>query len=108
MADDQLVLFKQEGQHIYDYTNVYDPDVHPSSSGKIIPAVRSLVVDNRTSEWRVLMVESVDPVTFKCTYRDFPYKVIDRRSMIYNYGNDVFMLYYDNRSTPTRLVVDAK
>ena len=108
MADDQLVLFKQEGQHIYDYTNVYDPDVHPSSSGKIIPAVRSLVVDNRTSEWRVLMVESVDPVTFKCTYRDFPYKVIDRRSMIYNYGNDVFMLYYDDRSTPTRLVVDAK
>ena len=111
MSDSQLILFKQEGQHVYDYTNVYDPEVdgaNPSNSGKVIPAVRSIVIDNRTSNWKVLIVESVHPTTFKCTYRDFPYKVIDKRSMIYNYGNDVFMLYYDDRVTPTRLVVDAK
>ena len=111
MPDDQLLLFKQEGQHIHDYTNVYDPDIDgadPSASGKIVPAVRSIVIDNRTSDWRVLIVESVNEETFKCTYRDFPYKVIDRRTMIYNYGNDVFMLYYDDRSKPTRLVVDSK
>lgn len=111
MAEDQLILFKQEGQHVYDYTNVYDPEVDgadPSRSGKIIPALRSIVVDNRTSDWKVLIVESVDPVTYKCTYRDFPYKVIDKRSTIYNHGNDVFMLYFDDRPKPTRLIVDAK
>ena len=107
----QAVLFKQEGQHIYDYTNVYDPDIDgadPSASGKIIPAVLSIVIDNRTSEWKIYLVKSVDSRTFKCTYTDFPYKTIDRRSMILNYGNDVFMLYYDNRTSPTRLTVDAK
>lgn len=107
----QAVLFKQEGQHIYDYTNVYDPDIDgadPSASGKIIPAVRSIVIDNRTSDWKIYIVKSVDSKTYKCTYMDFPYKTIDRRSMILNYGNDVFMLYYDNRTSPTRLTVDAK
>lgn len=107
----QAVLFKQEGQHIYDYTNVYDPDIDgadPSASGKIIPAVRSIVIDNRTSDWKIYIVKSVDSRTYKCTYMDFPYKTIDRRSMILNYGNDVFMLYYDNRTSPTRLTVDAK
>ena len=107
----QAVLFKQEGQHIYDYTNVYDPDIDgadPSASGKIIPAVRSIVIDNRSSDWKIYLVKSVDSRTFKCTYMDFPYKTIDRRSMILNYGNDMFMLYYDNRTTPTRLTVDAK
>lgn len=107
----QAVLFKQEGQHIFDYTNVYDPDVHgadPAASGKIIPAVRSMVIDNRTSSIKVYLVKAVDPKTYKVTYMDFPYEVIDRKSMILNYGNDVFMLYYDNRTTPTRLTVDAK
>lgn len=107
----QAVLFKQEGQHIYDYTNVYDPDIDgadPSASGKIIPAVRSIVIDNRSSDWKIYLVKSVDSRTFKCTLIDFPYKTIDRRSMILNYGNDVFMLYYDNRTSPTRLTVDAK
>ena len=107
----QAVLFKQEGQHIYDYTNVYDPDIDgadPSASGKIIPAVRSIVIDNRTSDWKIYIVKAVDSRTYKCTYMDFPYKTIDRRSMILNYGNDVFMLYYDNRTSPTRLTVDAK
>lgn len=107
----QAVLFKQEGQHIYDYTNVYDPDIDgadPSASGKIIPAVRSIVIDNRTSDWKIYIVKAVDSKTYKCTYMDFPYKTIDRRSMILNYGNDVFMLYYDNRTSPTRLTVDAK
>ena len=107
----QAVLFKQEGQHIFDYTNVYDPDVDgadPSASGKIIPAVRSIVIDNRSSTWKIYLVKSVDSKTYKCTYVDFPYKAIDRRSMILNYGNDVFMLYYDNRTSPTRLTVDAK
>ena len=107
----QAVLFKQEGQHIYDYTNVYDPDIDgadPSASGKIIPAVRSIVIDNRTSDWKIYIVKAVDARTYKCTYMDFPYKTIDRRSMILNYGNDVFMLYYDNRTSPTRLTVDAK
>lgn len=107
----QTVLFKQEGQHIFDYTNVYDPDVHgsdPNASGKIIPAVRSMVIDNRTSETKVYLVKSVDPTTYKVTYMDFPYEVIDRKSMILNYGNDVFMLYFDKRSNPARLTVDAK
>ena len=55
-SNNSLLLFKQEGQHIYDYGNVYDPDVDGAdvaNSGKIVPAVRSIVIDNRTSKWRV-------------------------------------------------------
>ena len=110
-SNNSLLLFKQEGQHIYDYSNVYDPDVHGSNvanSGKIVPAVRSIVIDNRTSTWRVYLVSAVDPVTFKVSYVDFPYKTIDTSSIVLNYGNDFFMLYYDNRVSPTRLIVDSK
>lgn len=110
-SNNSLLLFKQEGQHIYDYQNVYDPDVDGSdvaNSGKIVPAVRSIVIDNRTSKWRVYLVSAVDPVTFKVSYVDFPYKTIDTSSIVLNYGNDFFMLYYDNRVSPTRLIVDSK
>lgn len=106
---DQVKLFQQEGQGVYDYSEIYDPDVDgSSSSGKIVPAVRSIVFDNRTTANTPYLVKAVDPTTYKVTYQDFPYKVIDLQSSVFNYGNDVLMLYYDNRTSPKRLTVDAK
>lgn len=107
----QTVLFKYAGQGVYDYTNVYDPDTDGSdvlASGKTVPSVRSIVLDNRTSVIKAYLVKSVDSVTFKVTLEDWPEALLDKESMILNYGNDVFMLYYDNRTSPTRLTVDAK
>ena len=107
----QSILFKYAGQGIYDYTNVYDPDVDGTdvaASGKVVPSIRSIVFDNRTSDLKVFIVTAVDPVTFKVSLMDWPAALLDKESMILNYGNDIFMLYYDNRTTPTRLTVDSK
>lgn len=68
-------------------------------SGKFVPAVNSLVVDDTIGNgvYVLYVVHSVDEDTLKSTLR--PVRLVeeddDAPNRIVGYGNDVYMLYYD-------------
>ncbi len=107
--NDTVVAFLRKNVDLYDIEDIYDPDKHgldPELSGKIIPRVKSLVIDDIPTLWSV---DHVDDVTHRTTL--VPLKIIqsaDDDVKILSYGNDRFCLYYDDRTDPHGLIVDAK
>lgn len=109
------LLLKDRQPDVWRLTDIWDPDVDtgtPEASGKFIPAVGSIVLDMLqppTVPIPAYVVVAVDEITFKSTLRPLSSilelgAVSDR---ILSYGNDIMMLYYDNRETPTRLRIDS-
>ena len=116
MSDtNQLLLFGPDSPAIYPFTSIYDPDINgadPESSGKTVPHVDSIVVYDQLPGVAIALgvVKSVHPVTRKATI--VPGRFISETDTasdrIIGYGNDIFMLFYDERTTPKRLVIDSK
>jgi len=109
----KLVLFNDLAPDVVDYDSIYDPDVDgldPAAKGKLVPAVKSLVVQRLgagvLSLWAV---DSVD-VDYK-THLVRPQIVNtddDAPNRIVGYGNDTYMLFYDQRGDELRLQLDNK
>ncbi len=101
------LLFSEEGPDIYRLADAYDPDIHgldPVASGKKIPAIGSFIVDGES--YRI--VTAVDANTYK--YTAVPPKIVQTMGddgEIVSYGNDKYMLYYDDRVSPIKLIIDS-
>lgn len=118
-----IVLFQQKEKRVYDLSQIYNPEIDGvdiAASGKIVPALRSLVFDD-TNGLRntAYTVWYVDPVTLKTTLK--PIRVLATEDgepdRILSYGNDIYMLYFatvttqdahGNNVTNTKLFVDSK
>ena len=98
-------------------TYYVEGDGPSEQSGKVVPGVNSLVVDDTIGNgvYVLYVVHSVDPDTLKTTLR--PIRLVDNDddapNRIVGYGNDVYMLYYDVRNidantTETLLKLDRK
>lgn len=107
-----LVLFGDQRPDALGLSQLYDPDIHgsdPTASGKIIPAVNSLVTDESTNIlYRVSAINEV----YKSTLVPINYVNVtdgtDEDSAMINYGNARFILFYDDRVKPTKLEIDGK
>lgn len=110
MSEKKVTLFGNKTLGPYKLSEIFDPDVDPSSpesSGKIVPAVKSLVIDDSIGgRNRLWIVTNVDQDTFKATMS--PATIVsgadDER--IVGYGNDIYMLYYIPDTK--KLIVDNK
>ena len=118
----KTILFGERAAGVYLLTEIYDPDVdgaNVSASGKIVPAVGSLVVDNTKGlHNQQYTVVAVDQTTYKA-YMEPSTFVVDSTAQVdrvLSYGNDIFMLYYSSATIAsggvninlTRLIVDNK
>ena len=117
------ILLGEQDPDVYLLHQIYDPDidgVDPSASGKIVPGIGSLVVDMTTTPsltYNIWVVESVDdqpiPPATTPTYKSHlvpATSLIDNHLLgdkLMSYGNDVYMLFYDERTTPTKLMVGS-
>lgn len=117
----QMLLFGANSPGVLRLVDMYDPLIHgssPAESGKTVPVVDSLIVDDtnaladdtNTVAIPIYVVKSVHPITRKAVL--VPGRFIDDTTLasdrIIGYGNDIYMLFYDARTTPTRLVIDSK
>ena len=96
---------------VYSLDDIYDPERHDGEEGYFIPAVDALVVETikGTTTRRLYSVFSVDPITKKSIL--VPISLVDvvtNETRVLGYGNETCMLYYDDRVSKTRLVIDAK
>ena len=117
------VLFGEKAAGVYRMSEIYFPSkyegITPEQSGKIVPAVGSLVVDDTTGlHNQQYTVTSVDPITYEPTLIPSTF-VVDSTAQVdrvLSYGNDVFMLYFSSVTVAiegsnvnlTRLIVDNK
>ncbi len=110
------ILFGKDRPYSILLSQLYDPDVHgydPSASGKIIPGVGTLVIDD-ASDGIAYYVRSVDPNTYKSTLRPLRFLETDDGpdsailDSIVTYGSDRFVCYYDDRVRPVSLTIDGK
>lgn len=113
--NNNLVLFGSKRADNYLKSEIYDPDIDkldPNQSGKIVPAVGSIVADDTSVEtgFALYTVVALDPDTLKATLA--PSKIISTEDggpdRIIGYGNDNYMLNYNDRVTPSELYVDDK
>lgn len=101
-----LIIFNNRKPDALAYNDVYDPD-NPES-GKYVPTLYSLVVQEDGSLW---YVSAQDPATYKSTLS--PCSIVAQSdsstsATIISYGNDKYCLYQDTRTDPHKLMVDAK
>ena len=96
-------------------TYYVEGDGPSEQSGKFVPAVNSLVVDDTIGNgvYVLYVVHSVNEDTLKTTLR--PVRLVeeddDAPNRIVGYGNDIYMLYYDTQdanSVDVRLRLDRK
>lgn len=101
------ILFGDNRADVYQYVDIYDPatDGDVNGTSKVIPSIGSLVIKDH----HLYEVTAQDPLTYKSTLTAITIdtEVVDEAQLI-SYGNDVFMLYYDDRVRPTQLNVDGK
>ena len=122
MSTTRSVLFGERAAGVYLRTDIYDPDVDgtsPSASGKIVPAVGSLVIDNTVGlHNQQYTVTAVNQETYKSTMIPSTF-VVDSTAQVdrvLSYGNDLFMLYISAQTLTIsgsninlrRLIVDNK
>lgn len=105
-----VILFGETSPEVYKLEDIYDPDVDGSdvnASGKIVPAVKSILIG---SNLELYVVIAVDPTTYKVTKE--PANILNDDSVaedeIISYGNEEYKLYYDNRVNPIKIVIDSK
>lgn len=107
------VIYAEQRPDVYLKSTIYDPSdgMDPSESGKIIPAVGSLVIDLSTYPALSYALYTVDSVDDDYRSHLTPVSSMMDNSLMGNklltYGNDQFMLYFDTRVTPTRLKISS-
>ena len=123
MSTNKVVLFGEKAAGVYRMSDIYIPDsenyVSVEDSGKIVPAVGSLVIDDtRGLHNQQYTVTAIDPETYNPTLvpSAFVYDTSAQPDRVLSYGNELLMLYFmpttitrDGQEVPiTRLVVDNK
>lgn len=123
MSVNKVVLFGEKAAGVYRMSDIYFPDptnpVSPEQSGKIVPAVGSLVVDDTKGlHNQQYTVVAVDQETYYPTLipSSFSYDTSTQPDRVLNYGNDLLMLYFQKTTIKsngqelrvTRLIVDNK
>lgn len=123
MSVNKVVLFGEKAAGVYRMSDIYFPDsdgsTTPEQSGKIVPAVGSLVVDDTTGlHNQQYTVTAIDPETYYPTLvpSSFSYDTSSTPDRVLNYGNDLLMLYFQKTTITaegqtlrvTRLIVDNK
>lgn len=111
-AVENLILFSKDRPDAFGLSQLYNPDVDgtdPAASGKVVGTVNSLVSDEQTNI--VYRISAVNPTTYKSTL--VPIKIVtdtDNGTLasIIDYGTSRFMLYYDDRTKPTEINIDAR
>lgn len=119
----RVVLFGEKAAGVYRMTDIFFPDeenpITPEESGKIVPAVGSLVIDDTKGlHNQQYTVVSVDPDTYFPTLipSSFSTNVDSQPDRVLNYANDLLILYFmpttievgQNTIEITRLIVDNK
>lgn len=106
-----LALFNKEIPICCFVDQLYDPDVdgtNPDASGKYVVEPGSFCVDRATLI--LYVVTAVDATTYKATLE--PVRILQNQTDvgtgIVSYGNDLLMLYFDDRLNPTKLYSDGK
>jgi hypothetical protein len=106
-----ITLFTPQNPIIIRMADLYIPLPLPAT-GTIIPVVGCFVidVDNNNTVW---VVDAVDPTTHASTLS--PARMLvsntnpaDSLTSIISYGNDVFRIYYDLRTSPIEVQPDTK
>ena len=123
MSTNKVVLFGEKAAGVYRMSDIYFPDesnpISPEQSGKIVPAVGSLVIDDTKGlHNQQYTVVAVDPNTYKPTLlpSTFSYDTSSQPDRVLNYGNDLLMLYFQKETIQkdgqalvvNRLIVDNK
>lgn len=114
MSTTPIILFTSNVPTVYRRSDIYDPAIHgvnPDNSGKLIPSVDALVVDDMTTDQTptLLVVTAVDAITKASTLE--PIRMADAvTSRVINYGNELLCLYYAESETlgRYRLTIDSK
>ena len=108
MASKPLHRPKSPGVYVLD--DIYDPYRDGPYNGSIIPQVGSIVSDPNSKH--IFWVTDVDSTTYKSTMHllKVESEEIDTSTIASNvsYGNDIFCLFYDERTTPTSVFVDSR
>lgn len=104
-----VTLFVPENPIIIPMSKLYDPSVTPPT-GNVIPVVDTFVVDASFNVW---IVSSVDPTTHASTLVPAKFLVSntnpdDSLTSTVSYGNDIFWVYYDVRTSPIVVRPDEK
>lgn len=107
------LLFKDRRPNSCFIDQIYDPDIdgiYDPDGPKVIPNEGSTCIDRSTGI--IYYAAYIDPKTYKTTLKPGKYLVTgedDEDSIkIVSYGNDRFMVYYDERVKPTKLEIDTK
>lgn len=105
-------LFQAKAPDYHLKSDIYDPD-HPEAPGRVVPRVNALILDNSPEGGNAIYtVDSVDPVTYKVTYAPARVLLVDPvdngMASVVSYGNDVFRVFYDARTNPTKLSLDGR
>ena len=115
------VLFGERAAGVYRKSEIYDPKLgtSPEASGKIVPQVGSLVIDDTVGlHNQIYVVTAVNQLTYESTLIPATF-VVDAEAQVdrvLSYGNDIFMLYFSSvvktvsgsNINLTRLIVDNK
>lgn len=113
-----ITLFTPQNPNVFLIQQIYVPGVAPSTDsngntiGNVIPTVGSLVidlVDNNT----LYTVDAVDGTTHASTLNPIRMEVSntnpnDSLTSVISYGNDIFRLYYDARTSPSVVRPDSR
>jgi len=110
-----IILFGNQPPDVFRLDQIYDPDIHgnnPDNSGLFVPAIGSVIVDTSVGfnePIPIYIVVAVDPNTYKSTLKPAT-SILDIDSIpdrILSYGNDIYMLFYDDRNNPMALRIDS-
>lgn len=108
MAKDVLHRPKSPGTYLLD--DIYDPHRTGPCNGHIIPQIGSFVSDPMSRN--IFWVTDINSETYEASMVRLKVDTeeIDTSLIASNvsYGNDIFYLFYDNRTTPTSLFVDSR
>ena len=104
------VLHRPKNPDVYLLDDIYDPHRTGPHNGHIIPQVGSFVSD--PDGGHIFWVTDVDTETYKSSMvlMKVDTEEIDTSLIASNvsYGNDIFCLFYDERTTPTSVFVDSR
>lgn len=113
------ILFGEREPDVYKKDMIYDPDIHgldPNITSRIVPAPGSLVIDMSDAPamtYGLYVVSEVSGVNDIPPYKStlVPVSSLMDSHLIsdklMSYGNDIYMLYYDIRTTPVSLRVSS-
>lgn len=106
----RATLFQAASPTYHQKSELYDPN-NPDTSGKVVPRIGALIHDDVDGKGVLYTVVSVDPDTYE--YELSPTKQIisneDTSPVSFvDYRNNIFYIYVDRRTYPTRLFIDTR